>query len=278
MKIDPKLVEGIPLAKGYESVLLKLVESTYTEDQFQKDRANWYQNHFVTDYEQNGHKDPKWDHFVLEFLAESARRVSITRDQRHRSPKFYHEEFDDHLADDGEAILNFGCKDSLVHALLIEELLRQKRHAEVKANANNLAEFFEPAPHTDFVNFLIARVLLKSNNGMQVREGMTHHFRHAITDQELTSLDRRILYEEAKMMMAPVHSSIMGQFIISLEREKDADPWLKNMILGNFFNNLAIDAGNLSTFWPPYEEVFELDPSKAKAVHMGHLRKAYRLY
>ncbi|MCH9723541.1 MAG: hypothetical protein K0U86_01405 [Planctomycetes bacterium] len=277
MKIDPELVKGIPWEANYEPLPLNQVKVTYTEDQFQKDRADWYQNLFITEYEQNGHRDPKWDNLVSEFLKEAAWRVSITRYKKHRSSKFYSDQFDDHFAEDGKKIVDLGCKDPLVYALFVEELAR-KNKKETRLYANQLVKLYDATRNSEIINYQIVRMLLYSSQAIQLREKMTHHYRKAINKKQLTSLERRIYFEEVGMILAPAHSSILAQFIVSLENQAEADPWLKNMILGGFYNEMAMNGNTLNQFWPSYNTVYNTNLANAKSVHMGHLRKAYRLY
>ncbi|MCH9653331.1 MAG: hypothetical protein K0U89_05655, partial [Planctomycetes bacterium] len=176
MKIDPELVKGIPWEANYEPLPLNQVKVTYTEDQFQKDRADWYQNLFITEYEQNGHRDPKWDNLVSEFLKEAAWRVSITRYKKHRSSKFYSDQFDDHFAEDGKKIVDLGCKDPLVYALFVEELAR-KNKKETRLYANQLVKLYDATRNSEIINYQIVRMLLYSSQAIQLREKMTHHYR-----------------------------------------------------------------------------------------------------
>lgn len=277
MKIDPELVKGIPWEAKYQPVPLNEVKVTYTEDQFQKDRANWYQNLFSTEYEQKGNRDPKWNDLVDVFLKEAARRASITRYRRHRSIKYYADRLDDQFAAQGKTILELGCNDPLVMSLFLEELLRQK-NSEIRRYALELEKRYDPDRNSEFINFQILKMLLLCGQGTKQREAMTHHFRNAINDRQLSALERRIYLEEANIILAPGHRTILGQFIVSLENQDQADPWLKNMLLGMFYNELGLHGGTLREFWPSFDIIIGPNWKKAKALFMGHLRKSYRLY
>ncbi len=277
MKIDPKLEKGIIWPAHYKIIPLDQVEVTYTEEQFQKDRENWYQNFFIAGYESNGDRDPQWDHLVIEFLTEAARRVSITRYERHRSPKFFDDRFDDNIVEQARKIIELGCKDNLVTALFVEELRRQK-NVDAKRISDLLVNSFDADRYSEFINYQIVRILSLTGQGVHLREKMTHHFRNAINGKQLSPLERRIYFEEAQTIMSPVNSSILGQFIVSIECQEQADPWLKNMIVGDFYNKMALNGFFTRQFWPSYNIVVNNSMKNAKSVHMGHLRKAYRLY
>ncbi|MFK7779337.1 MAG: WD40 repeat domain-containing protein, partial [Gimesia sp.] len=277
MQIDPKLVKGIPWEAQYKPVPLSHVEVTYTEDQFQKDRADWYQNLFLAEYEQNGRRNPKWDDLVNEFLKEAARRVSITRFRSHRSIKYYADKLDDQFAEQGKAIINLGCNDPLVMSLFLEELMRQK-NSEFRNYAKKLEPLYDPARNSEIINFQILKMLLRCGQGIKKREEMTRHYREAINNRQLSSLERRIYLEEADIILAPAHRTILGQFIVSLENQDKADPWLKNMLLGTFYNELGLHGGTLREFWPAYPTVIHSNWENVRSVFMGHLRKSYRLY
>ncbi|HCO22894.1 MAG TPA: hypothetical protein DIT97_07505 [Gimesia maris] len=278
MKIDPELVKGIPWEKQYQPVPLNEVKVTYTENQFQQDRAEWYQNLFLTEYEQHGDREPRWDEAARAFLKEAGRRASIARYREFRSPKFYPDQLDDQLAKQGLQVLDLGCNDPLVISLLIEALGRQKMFTELTASAQKLQELYTPDRYSEIARFQILKILVRYGKGTDFREEMSHSFRKAIQDRQLTSLERRIYLHEGQIMLAPVHQSKLGQFIISLEQQADADPWLKNMILGTFYYELGLDEGMLRYFWPAYTKVNQSNPLNVNSVIMGHLRKSYRLY
>jgi len=278
MKIDPELVKGIPWEKQYQPVPLSEVKVTYTENEFQQDRAVWYQNLFLTEYEQHGDRDPRWDEAARAFLKEAGQRASIARYRELRSPKFYPDQLDDKLAKQGEAVLDLGCNDPLLISLLIEALGRQKMDAELTASAQKLQELYTPDRYSEIARFQILKILVRYGKGTDFRDEMSQCFRKAIQDKQLTSLERRIYLHEGQIMLAPAHQSKLGQFIISLEQQADADPWLKNMILGTFYHELGLNEGTLRYFWPDYTKVLQSNPLNVRSVFMGHLRKSYRLY
>ncbi len=277
-EITPELLEGIPPEQTYAAIPLSEIAATYTETQFQQDREEWYRELFLTEYERAGHRDAKWDTLVTSFLTESARRISVTRFARHRSPKFYHDSFDSEHSERGEAILDIGCKDALVQSLLVEELVRQQRFEDVNVVAAQLKTSENASSYGDFIQFQIAGMLVRSGRGAEFRERMTRHFRKALVPSEHNPVERRILYEEGLTLLAPGFYSVLGQFIVLLENQPDTDEWLRHMILGDFHSRLALDADALIEFWPPYIDLFDRQPQQALHGHMAHYRKAYELY
>ncbi|WP_417385748.1 hypothetical protein [Gimesia sp.] len=278
MKIDPELVKGIPWEKQYQPVPLNKVKVTYTENEFQQDRAEWYQNLFLTEYEQHGDNDPRWDEAARAFLKEAGRRASIARYRALRSPKYYPDQLDDQLAKQGTAVLDLGCNDPLVISLLIEALSRQKEFTNLPGYAKKLQELYTPDRYSEIARFQVLKMLVQYGKGKDFREEKSNCFLKAIQNRQLSSLERRIYLHECQIIFAPVHQSKQGQFIISLEQLTDADPWLKNMILGEFYHELGANENMLRTFWPAYDQVSQTNWSNARSVTMGHLRKSYRLY
>jgi WD40 repeat protein len=278
MKYDPELVAGIPWEKNYEPVPLNEVEVTYTENQFQQERADWYQNLFLTEYEEHGEKDPRWDEPAREFLKEAARWVSIARFRKHRSPKFYPDQSDAQLAEQGTAVVELGCRDPLVISLVIEALASQKMYGVMTALTQQLNKLYTPDRYSEIVSFQILKSLVLVGKGTDKREAMSRHFLKAIKEKQLSGLERRIYLEEMGIITAPAHQPILGPFMLALESQENADPWLKSMILGSFYNQLGTNGSTLREYWPPYTKFIQTDWAKVKSVFMGHLRKSYRLY
>jgi hypothetical protein len=125
VEIFPVLLDGIPNASSYHPVELKSVKVNYTEREFKKEREEWYRKLMVEEYLRVGHRDPKWNDRVIAFLTEAARRLAVRRFPKLRHTEFDIVQFEIGLAEEGASILELGCTEPLVRAMLIEELYRR---------------------------------------------------------------------------------------------------------------------------------------------------------
>ncbi|MEZ5944875.1 MAG: hypothetical protein R3C18_26120 [Planctomycetaceae bacterium] len=273
-EIPDSLLEGIPQVEPYVKVPLEQVATTYTESEFQQERADWYENQFLLEYSQQGHHDEAWNEQAVEFLKESARRVSILRYRKLRLSRFYHDEFNKDHAAQGYELINSGCRDQLVLAMLIQELVWQGQHTEAKKLANQLRSQFHES-NSGYINYEIVRQLMRSDSALQDRQRLPRFLLSAFLQCDGDTTHRRILHEEAQFMFAPAHQLVFVEFFAMLESHSKLDHWLKHMVIGELHEKLSTDAGTLRQMWPGYNL---LDEVAALKLHREHRHRAYQSF
>ena len=278
VEIFPVLLDGIPKASTYQSVELKNVKVNYTEREFKNEREEWYRKLLVEEYLRVGHRDPKWNDRVIAFLTESARRLAVRRFQELRHNEFDREQFQIGLAEEGASILELGCNEPLVRAMRIEELHRQRQYYQGFLEGSNLIANLNIESYSELAKFMIFRPLFYWGDFEKYGEQATLHFRKSLIHANLSSISRRILYYEGQMILQYENLESIPEFILSLNFDEDVDPWLRNMLMADFYHQIALDASLLRYYWYSYSGVERENPAALRTVHTDHLRRAYLYY
>lgn len=278
IEIFPVLLDGIPNASSYRPVGLKSVKVSYTEREFRKEREEWYRKLMVEEYLRVGHRDPKWNDRVIAFLTESARRLAVRRYQELRHTEFDEVQFPIGLAEEGASILELGCNEPLVRAMLIEELYRRRQSYEGFLEGTHLIANLNIDSYSELAKFMVFRPLFYWDDFTSYRVQATIHFRKSLIHADFSRTSRRIMYYEGQMLLQYESFEAIPEFILSLNFDEDVDPWLRNMLMADFYHQIAIDASLLSYFWYSYSGVARDNPTALRTVHTDHLRRAYLYY
>lgn len=277
-EIAPDLTAGIPDEEQYQPVPLQDVQEHTTEALFQQQRAKWFQELFLSEYDRSGVRDPRWDNQVRDFLVTASQHFSVTAFPTLRHHLFHSDRFDDQLVRKGRELQALGCTDPLVQLIVAEELNYLGRHREAIAETTALDQNGSGTAYSYVIQFLRYRATVQIGYPPERTEGLVTSFRKSLSEPTATGIGRRILYYLSKDVLVRENYERLADFAASLEVQSQADPWLRYMILGDFYRWISLDAVTLKYVTYGYEDKLSRDVSLVREIHQNHLRRAGRFY
>ncbi len=278
LELAPDLTADIPDDEQYQPILLQDVRERTTEALFQQERATWFQELFLSEYDRNGVRDSRWDSQVRDFLVTGSQHFSVTAFPTLRHDLFHSDRFDGQLIRKAREIQALGCTDPLVQLIVAEEFNHLGRHREATAEVAALDKNGSGAGYPSVIQFLRYRATVRIGYPPERTEGLVTSFRKSLSEPVARGIGRRILYHLSKEVLVLQNYERLADFAASLEVQSQADPWLRYMILGDFYRWISLDAAALKYLTYGYADKLSRDVNLVREIHQNHLRRAYRFY
>jgi hypothetical protein len=227
----------------------------HTEHDYRKALLEFNRRTLVDAYRAVGHRDKRWDANAIIFLEAMALYFSYSGADRHYAVPAA-PTIDQLIRLSDAAILDTGCDDPLLaycYAALLHDTMRIDTAEPVLAKwAERLQRSAYPPHRIQAAWGRLHRLRREYRTGAAGAPAALEKAYDAIvavvTQEDFTGIDRRIHFDHIKDVLKAGSINRQEDLIERLRDDRRADPWLFNMLAGNYRINAAWSARGRGTF------------------------------
>lgn len=249
-------IEG--LIKKHTFTPLNGKNKTVLQKEVNKKWEQWHFDRYLGSYKKYGNRDPKWDEQAITFIQYCCKLTVKGSLKKEDAPA---------LIKKADFIERSGCDDPMVRYFYLLARSKMAQHSERKKLEQEALESvlykFQDSKYPleiQLVGSILVRdvaqiqphqwstptyrISVRSNNN---RASVDYHWKAsqhlvaALKGQKLNHLGRRFYLRFVLTHFMLRNSKLFRLTVVTMEQNKDIDPWLTMMLKGRFYFHLAVD-------------------------------------